>query len=91
MSTKRHFEVVAKDGGHSETIMVTEIQEEAVRRGQQYAGENPHASIVVSEEYYDEPSRRFVGRRVWSCRGRPVEEKKTFIMSPTTGRFIVKR
>ena len=90
MGPKRHFEVVAKDAGQSEVILVTDNEAEAIRQGQERAAANLHASVVVTEEYYDERSRRFVGRRVWSCRGR-AEEKKTFVMSPLTGRFIVNR
>lgn len=90
MSTKRHFEVVAKDAGQREVILVTDSESDAIRQGQIHAGRNPHATVVVSEEYYDDRSGRFVGRRIWSCRGRPATEKKTFVISPLTGRFILK-
>lgn len=90
MSAKRHFEVVAKDAGQREVILVTDSESDAIRQGQIHAGSNPHATVVVSEEYYDDRSGRFVGRRIWSCRGRPVAEKKTFVLSPLTGRFILK-
>jgi hypothetical protein len=91
MAEKRHFEVVVREGGNRDVLLVTDSEQEAIRCGQEYAGRHPHASITVSEESFDAPSNRFVARRVWSCRGRPMEEKKSFVLSPMTGRFIVKR
>jgi hypothetical protein len=91
MAQQRHFEVVAKEGGHSEVLLVTDSEEEAIRCAQEHAGRHPHASVSVTDEVYDARSNRFVARRLWSCRGRPEEEKKVFVMSPLTGRFIVKR
>jgi hypothetical protein len=87
----RHFEVVAEQGGHSEVLLVTDSEAEAIRHAQEHAGRYPHASVAVSEEAFDNRSRRFVARRVWSCRSRPTQAKKAFVMSPLTGRFIVKR
>lgn len=91
MGQQRHFEVVVRDSGQSEVLLVTDSETEAIRRAQEHAGRYPQASVMVNEEYFDAGSRRFVGRRVWSCRGRPPEEKKTFVMSALTGRSIVKR
>jgi hypothetical protein len=91
MAQQRHLEVVAKEGNHAEVLLVTQSETEAIRRAQEHAGRYPQASVSVTEEVYDARSNRFVGRRLWSCRGRPPEEKKTFVMSPLTGRYIVKR
>jgi len=88
---QRHFEVVAREGGQAEVLLVTDSEAEAIRRAQEHAGRHPHASVAVSEEAFDAGSSRFVARRVWSCRGRPPEEKKSFVISPLTGRLIVKR
>ena len=91
MGQQRHFEVVAKEAAQSEVLLVTDSESEAIRRAQEHAGRNPQSSVSVTEELFDARSSRFVGRRVWSCRGRPPEEKKVFVMSPLTGRFILKR
>ncbi len=92
MAPKQHFEVVVKEDGESSVLLVTDSEADAIRRAQEYAARHPHASISVTDESFDNGSSRFVSRRIWSCRGRPVEEKKkSFVLSPTTGRFIVKR